>query len=101
MADTLLKLGGVAVVIGGVYLYMKNKGKKEQALASMQVVQSTQPTATDSGTYTKEEAKKLAEETARKKAEEEAKKLAEETARKKAEEEAKKLAEETARKKAE
>jgi len=62
MANTLLKIGGLAVAIGGAYLYMKNKGKKEQAqaLAIMQVAQSTQPTATDSGTYTKEEAKKLA-----------------------------------------
>jgi hypothetical protein len=45
MANTLLKLGGVAVAIGGAYLYMKNKGKKEQeqVLSSMQVAQSSQP----------------------------------------------------------
>jgi hypothetical protein len=66
MANTLLKLGGVAVAIGGAYLYMKNKGKKEQAqaLASMEVAQATtQPavsTTTESATYTKDEAKKLA-----------------------------------------
>lgn len=64
MANTLLKLGGVAVAIGGAYLYMKNKGKKEQAqaLASMQVAEVTSQPAvtTDSGTYTKDEAKKLA-----------------------------------------
>jgi hypothetical protein len=66
MKNTLLKIGGLAVAIGGAYLYMKNKGKKEQAqaLASMEVAQATtQPavtTTTDTGTYTKDEAKKLA-----------------------------------------
>jgi hypothetical protein len=64
MKNTLLKLGGVAVAIGGAYLYMKNKSKKEQAqaLASMQVAEVTSQPAvtTDSGTYTKDEAKKLA-----------------------------------------
>ena len=63
MANTLLKIGGLAVAIGGAYLYMKNKGKKEQAQALASIPATTQPvvtTATDSGTYTKEEAKKLA-----------------------------------------
>jgi len=64
MANTLLKIGGLAVAIGGAYLYMKNKGKKEQAqaLAIMQVAEvNPQPAVTtDAGTYTKDEAKKLA-----------------------------------------
>ena len=65
MANTLLKIGGLAVAIGGAYLYMKNKGKKEQAQALASIPATTQPvvttaTATDSGTYTKDEAKKLA-----------------------------------------
>jgi hypothetical protein len=63
MANTLLKLGGVAVVIGGAYLYMKNKGKKEQEQALASIPTTTQPmvtTATDTGTYSKDEAKKLA-----------------------------------------
>jgi hypothetical protein len=65
MANTLLKLGGVAVAIGGAYLYMKNKGKKEQEQALASIPATTQPvvttaTATDSGTYTKDEAKKMA-----------------------------------------
>lgn len=63
MKNTLLQLGGVAVVIGGAYLYMKNKGKKEQEkiMASLPVA-TQQPIATDTdtGTYTKDEAKKLA-----------------------------------------
>jgi hypothetical protein len=65
MANTLLKIGGLAVAIGGAYLYMKNKGKKEQEQALASIPATTQPvvttaTATDSGTYTKDEAKKLA-----------------------------------------
>jgi len=65
MANTLLKIGGLAVAIGGAYLYMKNKGKKEQAQALASIPATTQPvvttaTAIDSGTYTKDEAKKLA-----------------------------------------
>jgi hypothetical protein len=63
MANTLLKLGGVAVAIGGAYLYMKNKGKKEQEQILATLPATTQPavsTTTESGTYTKDEAKKLA-----------------------------------------
>jgi hypothetical protein len=61
MKNSLLKLGGVAVAIGGAYLYMKNKGKKEQEqILATTMPATTQPTATDSGTYTKDEAKKLA-----------------------------------------
>jgi len=63
MANTLLKIGGLAVAIGGAYLLIKNKGKKEQAQALASIPATTQPavtTATDSGTYTKDEAKKLA-----------------------------------------
>jgi hypothetical protein len=61
MKNTLLKLGGVAVAIGGAYLYMKNKGKKEQEQILATLPATTQPTATtDTGFYTKDEAKKLA-----------------------------------------
>lgn len=61
MKNTLLKLGGVAVAIGGAYLYMKNKGKKEQEQILATLPATTQPTATtETGTYTKDEAKKLA-----------------------------------------
>lgn len=60
MKNSLLKLGGVAVAIGGAYLYMKNKGKKEQEQILATLPATTQPTATNSGTYTKDEAKKLA-----------------------------------------
>jgi hypothetical protein len=65
MKNTLLKIGGLAVAIGGAYLYMKNKGKKEQEQALASIPATTQPvvttaTATDTGTYTKDEAKKLA-----------------------------------------
>jgi hypothetical protein len=61
MANTLLKLGGVAVAIGGAYLYMKNKGKKEQEQVLANLPTTTQPmVTTDAGTYTKDEAKKLA-----------------------------------------
>jgi len=63
MKNTLLKIGGVAVVLGGAYLYMKNKAKKEQEQAMASLPATTQPvvtTATESGNYTKDEAKKLA-----------------------------------------
>ena len=63
MKNTLLKIGGLAVAIGGAYLYMKNKGKKEQTQALASIPATTSPavtTTTDTGTYTKDEAKKLA-----------------------------------------
>ena len=63
MKNTLLKIGGLAVAIGGAYLYMKNKGKKEQTQALASIPATTSPavtSTTDTGTYTKDEAKKLA-----------------------------------------
>ena len=68
-------------------------------LSSKKVANTTSRGSQD--TRDSEEAKKKAEEAAKKKAEEEAKKKAEEAAKKKAEEEAKKKAEEAAKKKAE
>ena len=63
MKNTLLQLSGVAVVIGGAYLYMKNKGKKKQAQNVALPPATTQPIVSDIDTkksYTKDEAKKLA-----------------------------------------
>ena len=75
-------------------------GKKEE-FASEDGIGSTAYTVAKPKSEREEEARRAAEEEARRKAEEEARRIAEEEARRKAEEEARRIAEEEARRKAE